>query len=377
MSRGVSRIEQRLKSKIEGGEYYEAHQMYRTIASRYKTNKKIEDALKLTYEGAAILYEKDQPGSASDLGILYCTLLDEMDKLTDSILAQIESLHLLTIVKLDEDQPERDQFEKRILQRSIDLSGEKFGSPKVRLIFAKNYFNCAKKTREGAIGTRLLINARGHFQFSNDGKLIAEFLVMYSSFGNDHEVDYFCCQMVVQLLIRKAVETADDFFQSFCTLHPTLNTKQIPYDFPLINFTHFLLCSIREVKADAFLYLKAAYEPLLTAPDPSLRDYVDKIGEMYFGYKRKGVSQDGGGIFGMIQNMMGGMSGGGDDGDSDEEQSSNTSMPNIDMSSIMSMANNMMSGMANQNQSRQPSQRSRQPPPPTPQIADEEVDDLD
>ena len=130
MSRGVSRIEQRLKSKIEGGEYYEAHQMYRTIASRYKyvsvcrtnrlvtfslpnrTNKKIEDALKLTYEGAAILYEKDQPGSASDLGILYCTLLDEMDKLTDSILAQIESLHLLTIVKLDEDQPERDQFEK-------------------------------------------------------------------------------------------------------------------------------------------------------------------------------------------------------------------------------------------------------------------------
>ena len=36
MSRGVSKIEQRLASKIESGEFYEAHQMYRTIASRYK-----------------------------------------------------------------------------------------------------------------------------------------------------------------------------------------------------------------------------------------------------------------------------------------------------------------------------------------------------
>jgi hypothetical protein len=36
MSRSVAKIEQRLASKIEEGEYYEAHQMIRTIASRYK-----------------------------------------------------------------------------------------------------------------------------------------------------------------------------------------------------------------------------------------------------------------------------------------------------------------------------------------------------
>merc|ERR1712130_413417 len=95
MSRGVSRIEQRLKSKIDSGDFYEAHQMYRTIASRYKTGKKIGDALALTHDGAIVLYEKDQ--------------------------------------NLDEEQPERDQFEKRILQRSIELSGEKYGCPEVRL----------------------------------------------------------------------------------------------------------------------------------------------------------------------------------------------------------------------------------------------------
>jgi len=32
--------------------------------------------------------------------------------------------------------------------------------------------------KDSQVGTRLLINARGHFQYANDGKLIAEFLIM-------------------------------------------------------------------------------------------------------------------------------------------------------------------------------------------------------
>merc|ERR1712233_170911 len=122
MSRGVSRIEQRLKSKIDSGGFYEAHQMYRTIASRYKTGKKIGDALALTHDGAIVLYEKDQNGSASDLGLLFCSMLDEATELSPKIIEFIKGLHRRTIEKLDEEQPERDQFEKRILQRSIELS---------------------------------------------------------------------------------------------------------------------------------------------------------------------------------------------------------------------------------------------------------------
>ena len=80
-------------------------------------------------------------------------MLDESETLEEQNVEQIQRLHLLTISHLDEDQPERDQFEKvflfknrspkisifkfynilqRILQRSIDLSKEKFGCPNIR-----------------------------------------------------------------------------------------------------------------------------------------------------------------------------------------------------------------------------------------------------
>jgi len=381
MSRGVSKIEQRLSSKIDNGEFYEAHQMYRTIASRYKTQKKIQDALRLLFDGAKILYEKGQPGSASDLGLLYCTMLDESETLEEKNVEQIQRLHLLTITHLDEDQPERDQFEKRILQRSIDLSKEKFGCPNIRQAFAKNYYSMVRNTTDDQLGTRLLINARNHFQFSNDGQEIAHFMITYSNFGTEDEVQYFCLQMILQLLHRKAPKTAQTFFDVFCAKHPVLKKQTFPYASPLVNFSKFLLISISEVKADAFKYIKSSYEPFLRLPDPSLFDYTEVIGEMYFGIQRKRPQKSSGGLMGMIENMMGGMNSSSmaDDSEegSEEEESLIGSNGQLNMNSIMNMANSMMSGMNRPNQSARrpaPTPRAAAPPPPKPE---EDIDDLD
>jgi len=51
-------------------------------------------------------------------------MLDETDEISDTVLNQIEALHLLTIENLAEEQPERDQFEKvkrYVLERFIFL----------------------------------------------------------------------------------------------------------------------------------------------------------------------------------------------------------------------------------------------------------------
>ena len=42
-------------------------------------------------------------------------MLDESETLEEKNVEQIQRLHLLTITHLDEDQPERDQFEKVFL----------------------------------------------------------------------------------------------------------------------------------------------------------------------------------------------------------------------------------------------------------------------
>ena len=53
--------------------------------------------------------------------------------------------------------------------------------------------------------------------------------------------------------------------------------------------------------------------------------------------------------------------------------------PQLDMGSLMGMANDMLSGMMNQNQPRAPSRASTQPTQrqPEPVHANEEIDDLD
>ena len=49
MSRSsTARIEQRVRKKIEDGEFYEAHQMYRTIFSRQKLVKYMEEFLEVS-----------------------------------------------------------------------------------------------------------------------------------------------------------------------------------------------------------------------------------------------------------------------------------------------------------------------------------------
>ena len=141
MSRSsTARIEQRVRKKIEDGEFYEAHQMYRTIFSRqklveymvqflevsifentnafFRQNKFLSNALRIAFEGACQLFDVKENGSAGDLCLLYCSGLDEIsegeeyEKLCSKIHEQVQKLHYYTLTHLDIDQPERDQFEK-------------------------------------------------------------------------------------------------------------------------------------------------------------------------------------------------------------------------------------------------------------------------
>lgn len=75
--RGVSRVLGKLDSSIEAGNYYEAHQMYRTLYFRYTAQQKYDDCLELLYKGSMKLISKQQETSAADLGLL---ILDTLEK---------------------------------------------------------------------------------------------------------------------------------------------------------------------------------------------------------------------------------------------------------------------------------------------------------
>lgn len=66
----MSKIEKtiaRQKEKIEEGQYYEAHQQLRVIASRYTKSETYDSAISILFGGAQLLLKAGQGGSGGDL----------------------------------------------------------------------------------------------------------------------------------------------------------------------------------------------------------------------------------------------------------------------------------------------------------------------
>ena len=74
------RVAQRLKQRIDDGEFYEAHQTYKVLYQRYCAQGRKEAALKLLYDGAATLLRHRQVRASETV------LIDSLTKriLTDS-----------------------------------------------------------------------------------------------------------------------------------------------------------------------------------------------------------------------------------------------------------------------------------------------------
>ncbi|KAG8329162.1 Golgi to ER traffic protein 4 [Homalodisca vitripennis] len=72
---GVQRVLGKLDSSVKNGNYYEAHQMYRTLYFRYLTQKKYGELLELLFDGAKLLLQHDQQTSGADLAILLVDVL--------------------------------------------------------------------------------------------------------------------------------------------------------------------------------------------------------------------------------------------------------------------------------------------------------------
>lgn len=77
--RGVSRVLSKLEESIQSGNFYEAHQKYRTLYFRYLSQKRYDDCLELLYSGSLKLLNNEQYSSGADLGLL---VVDTLEKAT-------------------------------------------------------------------------------------------------------------------------------------------------------------------------------------------------------------------------------------------------------------------------------------------------------
>ncbi|KAI2658673.1 hypothetical protein H4Q32_016787 [Labeo rohita] len=297
---GVQRVEGKLRASVERGDYYEAHQMYRTLFFRYMSQAKHAEARELMYNGALLFFSYNQQNSAADLSMLVLESLEKSGaKVDDETLEHLAKLFSL----MDPNSPERVAFVSRAIKWSSGGSGE-VGPP---------------QTTPAAGAHIVESESRYHFLHSSDGEGCAQMLVEYSSARGFHgEVDMFVAQAVLQFLCLKNKTSALVVFTTYTQKHPSIE-KGPPFVQPLLNFLWFLLLAVDGGKLTVFTVLCEQYQPSLKR-DPMYNEYLDRIGQLFFGVPPKQSSSYGGLLGNLLNSLMG--SGEEEEGEEAQEDSS-------------------------------------------------------
>ncbi|TRY58966.1 hypothetical protein DNTS_033934 [Danionella cerebrum] len=269
---GVQRVEGKLRASVERGDYYEAHQMYRTLFFRYLSQSKHPEARELMYHGALLFFSYNQQNSASDLSMLVLESLEKSEaRVDDETLEHLAKLFSL----MDSNSPERVAFVSRAIKWSSIGTG-KLGNPKLHQLLALTLWKEQNYSE-----------SRYHFLRSSDGEGCAQMLVEYSSARGFHgEVDMFVAQAVLQFLCLKNKTSALVVFTTYTQKHPSIE-KGPPFVQPLLNFLWFLLLA-----------------------------YLDRIGQLFFGVPPKQSSSYGG----LLGNLLNSLMGSGEDEEGEEAQ---------------------------------------------------------
>ncbi|XP_075147975.1 Golgi to ER traffic protein 4 homolog [Haematobia irritans] len=302
--RGVSRVLAKLDSSLESGNYYEAHQMYRTLYFRYTAQRKFDECLELLYNGSLKLISKQESTSAADLGLLILDTLEKRGNCKDGDL-WIERIGNI-ITCLNSGCVERDTLINRAIKWSAEMSGNFPGDPALYKILAHVFWS------EG--NTEL---ARRYYMLCRDGNLCGRILIKINETkGYSSEVDLFIVQAVLQQISVNDHKTAEDTFAAYTRYHPKINRKEAPFKQPLLNFVHFLFRLMDTKNLEAFRALCTLYKAQLER-DPAFDKYLTKIGVQHFGASPPAPDNRFGGMFGdVLSHLLQGID---EDDDEDEE----------------------------------------------------------
>lgn len=303
-ARGVARVLAKLESSIESGNYYEAHQMYRTLYFRYLSHKKYDELLDLLYTGALTLLNHDQHTSGADLALLIVDTL-EMAKLVHECEIQkwINKIaHLFR--KIQPNVVEREtllvksvKWSASVSKWNPNVSKSQVGHPVMHKLIAEILWSEDN-----------LAQARHHFLLSKYGKGFGRMLIQLSQTkGVPSEMDLFIAQVILQQLCLNETTAAAETFATYTKYHPKIACSEPPFITPLLNFIYFLLRAVEanQRKLVVFRTLCELYKPSLER-DPSYEKYLQKIGTIFFGASQPQRAQNEGmgGIFGDLLNQF-------------------------------------------------------------------------
>ncbi|XP_077300122.1 Golgi to ER traffic protein 4 homolog [Arctopsyche grandis] len=264
---GLTRVRAKLSACLDQGNYYEAHQMYRTLHFRLLSKKSYNELLDLLYSGAIEFLKRGQQQSGVDIGILYVDVLSTSKSPVDvKTVEKISDIFMLINASV----VERETFLSNSIRWSMGETS--IGDP----LLHKNIALALWKEKNYP-------SAQQHFFHSNDGLSFAAMLVeMHKNQGSESDIDIYIASAVLQVLCRKKQQLARDTFLYYVGLHPTiLNETGPPFMTELLNFIWFLLQAVETKKANVFNELLVTYDESINQ-DPSYSIFLRRIGKIWF-----------------------------------------------------------------------------------------------
>ncbi|CAF1582124.1 unnamed protein product [Adineta ricciae] len=347
----TTRLYTKLEQCKQNKDFYQAHQICRTVYVRLRSTNNDESILQFLFESACYFLEHNQSNSGYDLCKCYIETLNrsKITDLTDNLIQQIcilfqslkcfhdertefacNALRWSSQIPYQSEQDEQlpvlrtesnSSFSSSILstltesnsasEASKKVNIHRTGHPKLHEAFARILWDQEKNYKD----------SRYHYLHSDDGRSFAIMLIeAHQTLGYPSEIDLFIAQTVLQYLLLRNFHTAYLVFITYVEQHPKIRQPPPgPFNqvYPMLNFLWFLLLCLKKTlikvpinnnsnnasgepnqrldivpsseTTHCFSSLVNAYKPSLER-DSTLIQYVEKIGTLFFGLKQKSSS---------------------------------------------------------------------------------------
>jgi len=311
MSSKIQKTIERQQARIAAGEYYEAHQQLRVIASRYTKASNWSAATDILYSGAQALLQAGQGGSGGDLCIL---LLDVYSKADIKCDAESKGRLLGLLRAFPKGEPTRKKFVGELVAWSARTGEYPAGDPEIHHVAGSLYAEDLEPydaERHLILGTKdsptTLANLH-YAWYASDSPHTAPLyaargIIPYLLAGNLRAANKF--NLLFSSSLQKSPNAASLSVQEVST---TSSDLRVYPSLPLLNFLGLLLLAVERGEASLFRQLRSHYASQLK--DVNWGEALDQIGEMYFNIK---IPKQGNPMMDMLGNMFmgGGLGGGG------------------------------------------------------------------
>ncbi|KAF9934830.1 hypothetical protein FBU30_010803 [Linnemannia zychae] len=278
-ARGTAKVLQKLEKSVDAGNYYEAHQMYRTVANRYVKANNYKDAIDLLYSGALLLLKHKQTGSGTDLA-LYLIEVYNLAKVPVTEESRDRIFDLADL--MDAENSQRKSFLQNAISWSANNGQYKNGDPLLQHYIGLRFW---KEKDFNQAEAHLLVGTQ------ESAEALGLVLFEWSEEEPTHDKGAYLLRGILQELAMRNLRDANTVFKTFVARLPAsyLSSEQKApngttiqtFKSSLLNLAQMLLLTCETGNAAIFKQVAAKYKPVL-AIDENFGALITTIGELFF-----------------------------------------------------------------------------------------------